>query len=122
MSPTAAELELKGTVSGDKNEILFKRFQINYNNELQFFRKGTVIYRDYGQAKPDDNQDGFIPEHETSSKRKIPDPTSKSQLAKERKKKMKATIQVDHVDIIGETFWQSRSWILTPYASRAGEE
>lgn len=44
-SPTDAEEELKGTVSSDKNEILFKRFGVNYNNEDEMFRKGSVVFR-----------------------------------------------------------------------------
>ena len=46
MSTTDAELELKGTLAADKNEILFSRFGINYNNEPEVYKKGTVIYRD----------------------------------------------------------------------------
>ena len=30
-------------MSGDKNEILFSQFGINYNNEPEVFRKGTVL-------------------------------------------------------------------------------
>jgi tRNA(His) guanylyltransferase len=30
-------------VSGDKNEILFSEFNINYNNLPEMFRKGTVL-------------------------------------------------------------------------------
>ncbi|KAJ4292825.1 tRNA-His guanylyltransferase [Kalmusia sp. IMI 367209] len=41
-----AEKELSGTVSADKNEILFSRFGINYNNEPEIFKKGSVLYRD----------------------------------------------------------------------------
>lgn len=37
---------LQGTFSDDKNEILFSRFGINYNNEPEMFRKGSVIFRD----------------------------------------------------------------------------
>lgn len=40
-----AEEHLKGTVSSDKNELLFTEFGINYNNEPEEFRKGTVIIR-----------------------------------------------------------------------------
>lgn len=36
---------VQGTVSGDKNEILFKRFGINYNNEEEIYKKGSVLYR-----------------------------------------------------------------------------
>ena len=30
-------------MSGDKNEILFSEFNINYNNLPEMFRKGTVL-------------------------------------------------------------------------------
>lgn len=36
----------QGTLAADKNEILFSRFQINYNNEPGMFKKGSVIYRE----------------------------------------------------------------------------
>ncbi|KAF2277826.1 Thg1-domain-containing protein [Westerdykella ornata] len=47
LDPRAAEQELSGTVSSDKNEILFSRFGINYNNEPEIFKKGSVMYRDF---------------------------------------------------------------------------
>ncbi|KAH8704380.1 tRNAHis guanylyltransferase-domain-containing protein [Phaeosphaeriaceae sp. PMI808] len=47
MDPREAEKKLSGTVSSDKNEILFKEFGINYNNEPECFKKGTVLYRDF---------------------------------------------------------------------------
>ncbi|KAF2677784.1 Thg1-domain-containing protein [Lentithecium fluviatile CBS 122367] len=47
MDPRAAEQELSGTFSADKNEILFSRFGINYNNEPEIFKKGSVLYRDF---------------------------------------------------------------------------
>lgn len=37
--------ELSGTYSSDKNEILFSRFGINYNNLPQMYRKGTILLR-----------------------------------------------------------------------------
>ena len=45
MTPKGAQERLKGTVSGDKNEILFSEFGVNYNNEpnqesLSIFFKG----------------------------------------------------------------------------------
>ncbi|XP_065086136.1 probable tRNA(His) guanylyltransferase [Ochlerotatus camptorhynchus] len=40
-----AEKRLSGTLSSDKNEILFKEFNINYNNEPIMFRKGTTLLR-----------------------------------------------------------------------------
>lgn len=38
-----AEERLRGTVSADKNEILFSEFGINYNNLPAMFRKGTIL-------------------------------------------------------------------------------
>ncbi|KAL6171242.1 tRNA-His guanylyltransferase [Exserohilum turcicum] len=52
MGTREAEERLKGTVSADKNEILFKEFGINYNNEPECFRKGTVLYRDFFPPPP----------------------------------------------------------------------
>lgn len=46
MSAQDAEQRLSGTVSADKNEILFQEFGINYNNEPECFKKGTILYRD----------------------------------------------------------------------------
>jgi hypothetical protein len=46
MGAQEAEQRLSGTYSADKNEILFKEFGINYNNEPECFKKGTVLYRD----------------------------------------------------------------------------
>lgn len=40
-----AEKILSGTVSSEKNEILFKECETNYNNELPIYRKGTVLVR-----------------------------------------------------------------------------
>lgn len=45
MSTTEAEEKLKATIAGDKNEILFSQFGINYNNEEPMYRKGSVLYR-----------------------------------------------------------------------------
>ncbi|CAG9855695.1 unnamed protein product [Phyllotreta striolata] len=40
-----AEQKLCGTDSAHKNEILFSEFGINYNNELDLFKKGTILLR-----------------------------------------------------------------------------
>ncbi|KAI5287382.1 hypothetical protein KEM52_001613, partial [Ascosphaera acerosa] len=47
MENQEAEVALKGTLAADKNEILFSRFGINYNNEPEMYRKGSVVYREY---------------------------------------------------------------------------
>lgn len=42
----------QGTVSSDKNELLFSRFGINYNNEPEIYKKGSVVFRDVKAAGP----------------------------------------------------------------------
>lgn len=49
-----AQQILSGTVSKDKNEILFNEYGINYNNELTMFRKGTTLIR---KLIPNDTND-----------------------------------------------------------------
>lgn len=70
-----AEARLKDTLSCDKNEILFSEFGINYNNEPELFRKGTVLIWDFPDKA--DNISG---------------------------KKRKAILKLN-TDIIGEQFW-----------------
>lgn len=41
-----------GTSSADKNEIMFSRFSLNYNNEPAMFRKGSILVR-YEPRQPD---------------------------------------------------------------------
>ncbi|KAJ9492048.1 hypothetical protein VN97_g1197 [Penicillium thymicola] len=108
MSNTDAEQELKGTVSADKNEILFKRFGINYNNELEIYKKGTVLYRQYELEEPKPikvSADEESPVVESQQ--------SRSQQDKTRKLRRKAQVVIDHVDIIKDEFWEKRPWILS---------
>ena len=44
LAPREAQERLRGTLSSDKNEILFSEFAVNYNNEPELFRKGSVVY------------------------------------------------------------------------------
>lgn len=93
VSRTDAAARLKDTFSKDKNEILFSEFGINYNNEPAIYRKGTIIVR---LAK--DLRD--------------PRGLSDRQLQREEKKLKKAVLEVLHVDLIGDEFWNSRPWLL----------
>lgn len=45
LTNSEAEKRLCGTLSSDKNEILFSEFGINYNNELEVFKKGTILLK-----------------------------------------------------------------------------
>jgi tRNA(His) guanylyltransferase len=71
-----------------KNEILFKEFGINYNNEKEMYRKGTIVYR------------GYVPETVTDSR-------TGEQTTRKRKQ-----VIVAHRDIIGDEFWKENPHIL----------
>lgn len=45
ISEKDAHGQLKGTTSAQKNKILFENFGINYNNEPEIFKKGTIIIK-----------------------------------------------------------------------------
>ncbi|PWN34498.1 tRNAHis guanylyltransferase [Meira miltonrushii] len=78
---------LKGTVSSDKNEILYNRFQVNYDKLPAMFRKGTTLAWD---ARPEKLNEG--------------------EGAQEKKpEKVKARLRTLHVDIIGSHFWSESS-------------
>uniref|UniRef100_A0A0P5KN08 tRNA(His) guanylyltransferase n=1 Tax=Daphnia magna TaxID=35525 RepID=A0A0P5KN08_9CRUS len=84
LTPTEAENKLKGTLSGDKNEILFSQFAINYNTEPEMLRKGTVLVR-----------------------RKVPVALPNGGTRE------KSQIVQEHVDIIGDEFWNTNTHLLT---------
>ncbi|KAG9742893.1 hypothetical protein KCU86_g14500, partial [Aureobasidium melanogenum] len=112
MTPTEAELALKGTFSADKNEILFKKFNINYNAEDEIWKKGSVVYRKFEDKQTNEaatlGSQTLKPTDDQEKKK----PKSKTQLEKERKRKQKARVVVEHVDIIKDRFWQENPYIL----------
>ncbi|WVZ99391.1 hypothetical protein U9M48_044707 [Paspalum notatum var. saurae] len=78
---------LKGTLSKDKNELLFHQFQMNYNNEPVMFRKGSCIY----QQKVEE----------------LSGAEGGNNGTRER-----WDVKVDHVDL-GPGFWQKHPLIMT---------
>lgn len=146
MHPTEAELELKGSVSGDKNEILFKRFGINYNNEDEMYKKGSVVFRDvseysFGQfcransdmqyevesqtpetiASPTPSAE-IITSTAAAAQTAVPVPLTKSQSEKQRKIRAKAQVVVKHLDIIKDEFWEKRPWLMSGKVGRLPAE
>ena len=83
ISTHQAEEKLRGTLSGDKNEILFSQFGINYNCEPEMFRKGTVLIR---KKVPVALEGGGVRE--------------------------KSQVLQCHCDVIGDTFWKENSQLL----------
>lgn len=92
LSTTEAHDKLKGSVSSDKNEILFSTYGVNYNNELPQFRKGTLI---------------CLKEQSIPLARKLVTVEDKR-----RKVNSKGVhLDVFHTDIINGKFWQERPYL-----------
>ncbi|KAI9698603.1 MAG: tRNA-His guanylyltransferase [Bogoriella megaspora] len=117
MTTKEAEKTLVGTLSKDKNEILFSRFQINYNNEPEIFKKGTVLYRDIKMTipakdiAPSSMTEGLEPASDIGSS-VSGNVSSKTQANKDRKVRFTSRVVVEHVDVIQDEFWEGRRWIL----------
>ncbi|KAI9682849.1 MAG: tRNA-His guanylyltransferase [Trizodia sp. TS-e1964] len=135
LTPYNAEKELMETDSAYKNELLFKRFNINYNNEPEQFRKGSIMFRDYPivetEASPKEtiskskinlrNQKGGKDQLESgrcdepSRLNNDPNPTSinTNELEKQDKRLPKPGLVVIHTNIIRDGFWVRRPWLQT---------
>ncbi|KAH6657748.1 tRNA guanylyltransferase [Truncatella angustata] len=108
MSNIEAEKFLAGTVSADKNEILFSKFHINYNNEPEILKKGSVVLRDYELVEPQGDNVAAAADD-------IAEPVkqSKTQDENDKKRRAKARVMVEHLDIIRDDFWDRRPWLLS---------
>lgn len=89
LSPKQAEERLRGTLSSDKNEILFQEFGINYNNLSPLYRKGTVIVREL-----------------------VPDEMAPAEGGKKSGKQKCTKLTSMHVDIIQKDFWNKYPFLL----------
>ncbi|KAJ9112430.1 hypothetical protein QFC20_002218 [Naganishia adeliensis] len=112
-TPTEANQTLSGTVSGDKNEILFKRFGINYSTLPEQFRRGSTIVRKEGF-----NNDLDVP---ATTPPADPRHASNPLFGHKQKKKPRpvppydgtnGVVQVVHVDMVKDGFWDDRPWLL----------
>ncbi|KAL9133531.1 MAG: hypothetical protein Q9175_005288 [Cornicularia normoerica] len=109
MDATQAEKRLKGTMASEKNEILFSEFKMNYNDEADMFKKGSIIYRDYDNSNPEFSREASAAAVFNSEKSDL----SKTQREKERKRRVKASITIEHTDIIRDEFWDQKPWLLS---------
>lgn len=96
MTTQEAENRLIGTLSSDKNEILFKEFGINYNNEPEMFKKGTIYVREVN-----DFPIGKYMENPTIDN-----------LQRILKRNKKSSINKYHCDLIKESFWNDRPYLF----------
>ncbi|KAI0710215.1 tRNAHis guanylyltransferase [Earliella scabrosa] len=99
---TEAHTTLRGTVSAQKHEILFSRFDINYNELPARFRKGSVLVREEVAQTGDDAE-------RTDGNAAAP---PNRQQAQKKKPKIRTTVELYHCDIIGDEFWNARPNIL----------
>ncbi|MCJ1454116.1 tRNA-His guanylyltransferase [Mycoblastus sanguinarius] len=111
---TQAEERLKGTLASDKHEILFSEFKINYNNETDIFKKGSIIYRDYDDPGSEPLRGTATNAGPNGDVFEV----SKSQAEKERKRRLKASIIIQHIDIIKDDFWEGNPWLLCAKSDR----
>ncbi|KAL8913267.1 MAG: hypothetical protein Q9171_001914 [Xanthocarpia ochracea] len=108
LGTTEAEQLLKGTVASQKNEILFSRFGINYNAESEQFKKGSVLFKDYG------TQSTVATNKPTANLQESEDrEVAKSRRVNEKKRRSKAEITLQYVDIIRDDFWNAHPWLLS---------
>lgn len=99
-------------MSGDKNELLFSQFQINYNDLPAVYRKGSVLYFE--------NQQDLIAqlaaiEFSTENLGELDERTRKKKEKKILKKlesQHKKKLIISHEDIIGNDFWIRNPHIL----------
>ena len=88
LSPKEAQTRLKGTLTGDKNEIMFSMFGINYNDLPQWERKGSAVLRELVHVAKTDSRTGAAVQVE------------------------KTETVVVHQDIIEDGFWAGRPSLL----------
>ncbi|XP_071948652.1 probable tRNA(His) guanylyltransferase [Antedon mediterranea] len=95
-SNTEAEERLKGTVSSDKNELLFSQFGINYNTLDEFYRKGTILI----WKKVDEEVLKVC--------------RSKDDVEEQERVVIRSRRRVTHLhtDLIGDAFWLQNTEIL----------
>lgn len=106
-------------MASDKHEILFSNFKINYNNEAEIFKKGSLLYR---QPDPPVNvHDEPTNASQVASKddpdsadvaTKLPGHEEKSAKPGRGTSVIKTSVVVDHVDLIRDKFWSEKPWIL----------
>ncbi|KAH8404372.1 hypothetical protein KR222_005801, partial [Zaprionus bogoriensis] len=91
LSNQKAEERLRGTLSADKNELLFQEFGINYNSVPAMYRKGTILLR----------------------KRVLL--SSQNEDKDKDKDKGRLAIVPMHEDLIGAQFWKQHAELLGKY-------
>ena len=121
VSPRDAETRLNGTVSADKNELLFSQFGIAYGTLPSVYRKGSILFK--GFVRKDDDGAQLDATDEWAPAEVVPElpplaeleamsrGNRKRALAKATSGLRKAVLLV-HTDVIGDAFWDARPTIV----------
>lgn len=107
MTTTEANKTLQGTDSKEKNELLFSRFGINYNNLPPMFKKGSTLVR-----RDPKSVEGIA---EVSTSEQANDGENQARRKVKKVRPYEGTtgeVTVLHEDIIGDGFWNQRPWLL----------
>ena len=125
MSKDEAHKKLKGTLANDKNEILFSQFGINYNNEPEVYKKGTLLIRvkkaeNERPPKKEKNQDEKEVENKINeineNKKEFLEKCEKEfktdellikddKFMEEKINGLKGQIYLAHLDVVKDSFW-----------------
>ncbi|UXI21264.1 alanyl-tRNA synthetase domain containing 1 [Sarcoptes scabiei] len=107
-SNSEATEKLSGSSSGDKNEILFTDHGINYNNELEQFKKGTTIVVKLDRYQEEMRKKEFKSEgkHIKIKSDKHNEHTKNNELSEYD------LFEILHIDIVSENFWQNYGDLL----------
>lgn len=108
-TPAQSQERLKGTMSSDKNELLYQEFNTNYNNLPDIYRKGSILLRSKETTEPSQSHSHMNSTYPKESARGSVSFSNSLDYGT----KMNPKIDVLHVDLIGEKFWQDYSYILT---------
>jgi len=118
LSHTEAEQKLKKTVSGDKNEMLWKDFQINYNESPAVHRKGSILIWDQVQglglteADVCDEPDTKTNPTEAVCEEESVMAADLTGVQPEKRRRPRSELTLIHEDLISETFWNVHQGII----------
>ncbi|KAL7752012.1 tRNA-histidine guanylyltransferase 1-like [Sorochytrium milnesiophthora] len=114
MTEHDAQQRLSGTLSGDKNEILFSQFGINYASLPAMFRKGSVVYwREVERTIELLTRTGSRGGTLKRPRETIPEEEHKDWTpVAETVSRTLTDVAVTHCDLIGNDFWTANPGIL----------
>lgn len=113
LSKKEAAQKLDGTVSKEKNELLWSEFGINYAKENEMFRKGSTFLRQVVKSEPEQSCSAVTKdENQETSTTTGDEPFRDVSEKKRKKKKVKQEIVLCHLDMIGDEFWKNEQYPL----------